>query len=92
MLRLQLLISVITLRLGLWIEESNLTPCFRVHLTSKAINVKRVIPTFSVNGVYSCQLSSVSDQLAMGYGNGDVEVSSQSNEFANSLSEDLNPE
>ncbi|XP_063686610.1 uncharacterized protein LOC134820283 isoform X2 [Bolinopsis microptera] len=45
-----------------------------VHQASKAINIKRVIPTFSVNGVYSCQLSSVSDQLAMGYGNGDVEV------------------
>ena len=47
---------------------------FRLHQASKAINIKRVIPTFSVNGVYSCQLSAVSDQLAMGYGNGDVEV------------------
>ncbi|KAL5262695.1 hypothetical protein ACHWQZ_G008181 [Mnemiopsis leidyi] len=46
----------------------------RLHQASKAINIKRVIPTFSVNGVYSCQLSPVSDQLAMGYGNGDVEV------------------
>lgn len=60
------------------VELDNTITDVKIHQLNKAMNTTHTFPTYSVSGVFSLELTPNCDKIAMGYGNGDVEVFSTS--------------